>query len=462
MVLMDIPLLHKPYQRAEFAAIIRQVMESSHTELTNRSSPDPSETLMVNQNDDRIQMTANQKVLVIDDERDIGEYISAVAESLGIPCTATTDADVFLAALTPDTNLIFLDLMMPGIDGIELLRVLSQRGSKVRIVLISGSGKRIIETAVQLVRSLGLTVIGFLQKPFRLAELEIFLKTHATPASAPVASRPPLTIIADDELRRAIELDEFVLHYQPQIDLISGCITGMEALVRWQHPTRGLIYPDGFIAHAESLGLIDQLGWITFRHGLHDVGSFAGHNGMLPILSLNVSVTSLQDLKFPDKLLSLATQYGVLAENITIEITESGLLKELSKSLDVLTRLRLEQIRLSIDDFGTGYSMMQQLRNVPATELKIDKSFVQNIYSNDGDRVMVQKTIEIGRELGLRVVGEGVETQEQLDFLIANHCDAVQGYFFTRPLPTSKLLDWIKVYRAKQPATSSAVASHNR
>ena len=132
-------------------------------------------------------------------------------------------------------------------------------------VFVVDDDERARKSVCALVRSLGLSVIGFLQKPFRLAELEIFLKTHATPAAAPVANRTPLTIITDDELRRAIELDEFVLYYQPQIDLISGCVSGMEALVRWQHPTRGLIYPDDFIAHVESLGLIDQLGWITFK-----------------------------------------------------------------------------------------------------------------------------------------------------------------------------------------------------
>jgi len=188
---------------------------------------------------------------------------------------------------------------------------------------------------------------------------------------------------------------------------------------------------------------------------MREVGQFADSHGTIPTLSLNVSVHSLRDLEFPDKFLSLAAKNGMSAKNVTIEITESGLIKELSATLDVLTRLRMKQVQLSIDDFGTGYAMMQQLRNVPATELKIDKSFVQNIHCNDRDRVMVQKTIEIGHDLGMKVVGEGVETQEQLNFLRTNHCDAAQGYLFSRPLPAGALSSWLDKQRTRGVQTGS-------
>ena len=168
------------------------------------------------------------------------------------------------------------------------------------------------------------------------------------------------------------------------------------------------------------------------------------------MLSLNVSVLSLRNLKFPDNFISLVKKHHISAANLTIEITETGLIKELSQTLDVLTRLRMKQVQLSIDDFGTGYAMMQQLRNIPATELKIDKSFVQNINLHERDRVMVQKTIEIGHELGMKVIGEGVETQEQFDFLRTNDCDAVQGYLFSRPLAARDLVSWLREYRLLQ------------
>jgi EAL domain-containing protein (putative c-di-GMP-specific phosphodiesterase class I) len=125
-------------------------------------------------------------------------------------------------------------------------------------------------------------------------------------------------------------------------------------------------------------------------------------------------------------------------------------MEELSATLEVLTRLRMKQVLLSIDDFGTGYAMMQQLRNVPATELKIDKSFVQNIERNEKDRIIVQKTVEIGHELGMKVVGEGVETHNQLEFLRTYRCDAAQGYLFSRPLPVKDLLSWLGEYRTRQ------------
>jgi EAL domain-containing protein (putative c-di-GMP-specific phosphodiesterase class I)/FixJ family two-component response regulator len=393
-------------------------------------------------------MTAKQKILVIDDEGDVGEFVSAAAQAMGFDCTATTDATTFLKTLTPDTTLILLDLKMPEMDGIELLRLLSERKCKAGIILMSGVDKRVLETAGQLAQALGLSIVGHLQKPFRLAELEEILARPAKPATLPIAQQGPQFITLYEELRSAIERNEFILHYQPQIDIATGRILGLEALVRWQHPERGLIFPDNFIGRAEELGLIDELGWLIMDRGLSEVGQFANSDGKAPMLSLNASVYSLHDLKFPDTLVSLAERHGVSPGNVTIEITESGLIEELSRTLDILTRLRMKHVKLSIDDFGTGYAMLQQLQNIPATELKIDKSLVQDIHGKDTDRIMVQKTIEMAHELGMQVIGEGVETQEQLDFLRMKDCDGAQGYLFSRPLPPEELMSWLGTYRS--------------
>jgi EAL domain-containing protein (putative c-di-GMP-specific phosphodiesterase class I) len=278
--------------------------------------------------------------------------------------------------------------------------------------------------------------------------LEEILARPAKPATLPIAQQGPQFITLYEELRSAIERNEFILHYQLQIDIATGRILGLEALVRWQHPERGLIFPDNFIGRAEELGLIDELGWLIMDRGLSEVGQFANSDGKAPMLSLNASVYSLHDLKFPDTLVSLAERHGVSPGNVTIEITESGLIEELSRTLDILTRLRMKHVKLSIDDFGTGYAMLQQLQNIPATELKIDKSLVQDIHGKDTDRIMVQKTIEMAHELGMQVIGEGVETQEQLDFLRMKGCDGAQGYLFSRPLPPEELMSWLGTYRS--------------
>lgn len=399
-------------------------------------------------------MTKFREILLIDDDPDVGELVATTAAGLGIRCTITTEATSFLNAITPSTTLIFLDLVMPNVDGIELLRMLSHLPSTPPIVLMSGIGRRIMETAETLAESLQLTVVAQLHKPFRLVELESILDTHFQATNGPVLSKAAipssgLPDIEDSELLKALERNEFLVHYQPQIDLLSGEATGLEALVRWQHPTRGLVFPDEFIPLAEKHGHIDHLGWLVANRGLADIKKFPSRNGKPLALSLNVSVLSLHDLAFPDRLLSLARIYGVDPENIVLELTETGLLKNLPSTLDVLTRLRIKNIQLSIDDFGTGYAMMTQLRNIPATELKIDRSFVMKLPHSNGDRVMVQKTIEIGHELSLRVVAEGVENKQQLDFLREQKCDIAQGFLFSRALAPGHLLDWLSAY---QPA----------
>jgi EAL domain-containing protein (putative c-di-GMP-specific phosphodiesterase class I)/ActR/RegA family two-component response regulator len=390
-----------------------------------------------------------QKILIIDDNRDICEFISAAADHLGWACETTYTAHKFLDALQPDTTLILLDLMMPEMDGIELLRLLGQQKCSAGIVLMSGVGKRVMEAADELAKTLGLHVVGHLQKPFELAELEaVMALPHQPPAAKPVSTGKTRRMIPNVDLRLAIKRNQFILHYQPQIEIATRKVVGMEALVRWQHPDGDLVFPDDFIPRIETMGWIDDLGWLVTRRALEEIALFADEHGDVPSISINASVSSLLNLNFPDQLMSLATKFGVAAEKITIEITESGLIKELSKTLDVLTRLRMKSVRISIDDFGTGYSMLQQVRRIPATELKIDKSFVHNMFANDGDRVIVQKTIEIGHELGMTVVVEGVETAAQLQFMKKSGCDIAQGYFFTRPLPPEAMVGWLENYRA--------------
>jgi EAL domain-containing protein (putative c-di-GMP-specific phosphodiesterase class I)/FixJ family two-component response regulator len=393
-------------------------------------------------------MKAVKKILVIDDESDVCEIVCAAADAMGFDCLVATDATEFLKMLTADTSLILIDLVMPKVDGIELLRLLAEQKCQAGIILMSGTGKRIIESAGQLAQALGLSIAGHLQKPFRLSELEKVLDQHLEPEAVQIARQDNRVVLPKEEMRRAVVRDEFVLHYQPQIDIVTGHVIGVEALVRWQHPERGLIFPDSFIGRMEKIGLIDELGWLVVNRGMSEVGQFANGDGRAPMLSMNESVYSLHDLKFPDILLSLAEKHSVSPNRITIEITESGLIKELSNTLDILTRLRMKGVKLSIDDFGTGYAMMQQLKVIPATELKIDRSFILDMDKNQRDRIIVQKTIEMGHELGMHIIAEGVETKEQLDFLQLKACDSAQGYFFSRPLPANEMAAWLHTYRA--------------
>jgi EAL domain-containing protein (putative c-di-GMP-specific phosphodiesterase class I)/CheY-like chemotaxis protein len=394
-------------------------------------------------------MSSGNRVVLIDDDRVVGEIVSALAKAMGLQCDITRTPEDFFARIGPDTTLILLDLLMPEMDGIEILRLLGERHCKARIVLMSGINIRVIETAKKLAQSLGLVVIGHLQKPFPIGQLQDLLGVNVA-AERPVDREHEQHIaISDQDLIRAFDRDEFVIYYQPQINIATGVVTGVEALSRWEHPELGLVYPDNFIYRIESLGLMDRFCWITAERALNEVKQFSTANGYLPRLAINISVSSLRDLKFPDIFMNLARKYDFPAERIVLEITESGLM-EFSLALDVLTRLRMRNFQLSIDDFGTGYSMMKQLQNVPAIELKIDRTFVQQMDTNHADLVMVEKIIEMGHELDMEVIAEGVETQQQFNILREKGCDGVQGFLFSRALPPGDLTRWLETHRAHQ------------
>ncbi len=246
-----------------------------------------------------------------------------------------------------------------------------------------------------------------------------------------------------NELRAAIDNDQLMLCYQPVIDLQSGRITGVEALARWRHPTRGLLYPDDFIPLAERSGLIRPLTlWV--------MKTAAGHAqawsrlGIELRIAVNLSVHNLHDAELPQTIDAIIDSGGEPAVSLRLEITETAIMPGPSQALDVLNRLSARGVRISIDDFGTGYSSLAYLKQLPVDELKIDKSFVTGMVHDSDDAVIVRSTIDLAHNIGLRVVAEGVEDQATRDLLAGMHCDAIQGYFVSRPVEAGELLDWLQ------------------
>ncbi|MBI3607413.1 MAG: EAL domain-containing protein [Nitrospirae bacterium] len=243
------------------------------------------------------------------------------------------------------------------------------------------------------------------------------------------------------ELRYAIEHDELVLHYQPKIHLQSGRVIGVEALVRWQHPHRGLIPPDEFVPLAERTGLMKPLTLGVITAALRQ-SQIWYREGLRLTVAVNLSARNLQDPQLPDQVAELLQNAGVSPEHLELEITESTIMADPARALDILTRLNRMGLALAIDDFGTGSSSLGYLKRLPVSEIKIDKSFVRNMAEDDNDAVIVRSTIELAHNLGLTVVAEGVETQYLLDRLTALGCDAAQGYYMSKPMPAPALTRW--------------------
>jgi diguanylate cyclase (GGDEF)-like protein len=244
------------------------------------------------------------------------------------------------------------------------------------------------------------------------------------------------------ELREGVSDGQLRVYYQPKCDAATGALVGLEALVRWQHPSRGLVLPDEFIPIAENTGLIGALTIevldqaLCFARKLRDAGTPLG-------VAVNISVRCLTDLELPRQVAGLLGRWGVPPESLTLEVTETSIMVDPTRTMTVLGLLRDLGVSLSIDDFGTGYSSLAYLKRLEANELKIDKSFVFTMTSNSNDAVIVRSTIELGHNLGLRLVAEGVEDGETWTMLKALGCDVIQGYHLSRPLPADQLQTWM-------------------
>ena len=348
-----------------------------------------------------------KRLLVLDDDPDMCALVVSAATSSGYQATSSTNFGGFTAALTPDTSVVVLDLMMPEVDGIQVLRYLSSQSYASDIILVSGYDKKVLKVAGQLAEALGLNIRASVQKPVNLESLrEILTKRGDTRQASPTGIRGSDGSTDPESLRRAIADDQLFVHYQPQYYIETRKLAGVEALVRWRHPTRGTLPAVAFIDAFETSGLIDELTWLVVRKILADKKAWGSGNDHIAI-SLNISTRSLRDLSLPEKLLSVITEHGGRPSDFVLEITESGLIKELHTALDVLARMRLKGFGLSIDDFGTGYAMLQQLQRIPAKELKLDMSFTHAMLHDESANIIVKKTLELAHDLDMHVVAEG-------------------------------------------------------
>jgi diguanylate cyclase (GGDEF)-like protein len=245
------------------------------------------------------------------------------------------------------------------------------------------------------------------------------------------------------ELRRAVAESELVVHYQPLVDLSSGGAQRAEALVRWEHPNRGLLSPAEFLPLAEHTGLIRPVTRYVLDVALRDCALWA-QAGLAMGVSVNLSARDLLDLELADEVEELLARHGVDPARLELEITENTILTDPERVRAILCRLRELGVVLGIDDFGTGFSSLGQLKRLPVDVVKIDKSFVLNMAHDENDDVIVRSTIELGHNLGLLVVAEGVETQETWNRLVELGCDTAQGFYLSRPLPKIVLDDWLR------------------
>ena len=387
------------------------------------------------------------KILVLDDEPFMLKLIEHILVDLGyapvLICDNGQTALELIAGSVEPPNLILLDINMPQMDGLAFVRHLVELHFSGSVILVSGEDERMQQAAEKLAKAHNISVLGHLHKPPTPAGLgELIGKWKMQFRHEP---RTDKNVYGADEVRAAISGGELVNYYQPKVVTSTGRVMGVETLVRWRHPSDGLVYPDQFIGVAEAHGLIDDLTKVVLNSAFAQ-SKLWQESGLMLQMSVNLSMANLAALDFVDMVVGMSTQSGVAPQMMMLEVTETRLMSDIRIPLEILTRLRLKRFRLSIDDFGIGNSSLAQLRDIPFDELKIDQSFVHGACCNEKLWAMFDSCLSLAKQLGLEVVAEGVEDQADWDFVRNRGCDIAQGYFIAKPMPGAELPEWIRTW----------------
>jgi len=396
------------------------------------------------------------RIVLLDDDPFMLKLLSAMLLQLGytrvVACDSGHKALQQVTGTQEVIDLIFLDINMPGMDGVEFIRRLVECRYGGSVILVSGENSRILESVERLIEAHQLTVLGHLQKPVKPKELAGLI-SRLKPNIGLSLTRVSQRSYNAEQLRAALAHGEMVNYYQPKVAMATYEVVGMESLIRWQHPVDGVIFPDQFLGLAEEQGLLTEVTGVVLIAAMKQAKAWRQAGYHLPV-AVNVSMHDLSALDFPDMAASLAASVGVEPQLLTLEVTEGQVMGQLSTVLDVLSRLSLKRFRLSIDDFGTGHSSLAQLRDLPFNELKVDRSFVHGASTDGTRRAICSASLQMAHQLQMEVVGEGIEDWDDWNLLSRLGCDVGQGYSLRDPCPRRMWLTG-SVPGAKEPAPTA-------
>lgn len=384
------------------------------------------------------------KVLVVDDSQVQRNHVVETCErfSIGTIDQAVNGEDAAQKLKAAHYDLAFIDLEMPVMDGVELVRVIADEHLVDSVIILSSKDPVLILSVGTMAESAGLKVLGTFQKPIQVDQLENSLQRLLGP-STEEASEPSQEGSSPEDLLAAMNDGHLTLMYQPKLQVKGLLLRGAEALARWEHPQRGTVSPGEFIPMAERFGLIEKLTEHLFEIALADKKKWMSF-GLKIDLAFNLSPLSISDRQLADKVYDAVTGKGIDPNEVILEITENAVSGELSSAIETLAKLRLKGFKLAIDDYGTGFANAQQLSRVPATELKLDRSMIDNVATRPQNQAIVKSTLQLAHDLGLKTIAEGVETVEDLRFLAAEGVEQVQGFLLARPMKNEQFLNWLK------------------
>ncbi|WLH32837.1 EAL domain-containing response regulator [Pseudomonas canadensis] len=384
-------------------------------------------------------------LLIVDDEPQVRKLLETLLQHEGYQTVCASSGEEALQVVVQQApDLILLDIMMPGMDGYEVASQLKSDDATAGIPIIMLSA---LSDAGARVSGLESGAEEFLSKPIERIELSLRVRNllrltahgeradNIRQALQPDVDRRDL----ENALRQAVERNEFIVHYQPKVELATGQLCALEALLRWDRPGHGAVSPAVFVPVLESLGLIVAVGRWVIEAVCQQIGAWQRTAIGAVEVSVNVSGHQLIEGDLIADIAHILAQTGVEPHWLEVELTEGSLMENTQHTIASLQRLHTMGVKISIDDFGTGYSSLAYLRRFPIDTLKIDIAFIREVTSNPQDAAITRTIIELAHSLNLRVVAEGVETQAQLAFLKDAGCDQIQGYLFSRPLPVATL-----------------------
>jgi EAL domain-containing protein (putative c-di-GMP-specific phosphodiesterase class I)/ActR/RegA family two-component response regulator len=390
-------------------------------------------------------------ILLLDDDPLALEFLANTLREMDYSeLTTSTHASEALLQVKDNPSsaqVIVCDLSMPEMDGIAFLQALNEIPFRGSVILLSVASAREMHSVQRLLSGSGFTILGTLTKPAARDVLRGLLETWSPLPKALLAV--PFACHSALDLRAANRGQQWLLHYQPQVDLRTGALAGIEALIRWRHPQHGLVNPGSFIAAAEKCGAIHAMTEWVVRNALVQQRVWRDA-GLSVRMSINISVDVLHTAASFARLNALVGHASVMPKTVTFELTERRLMTHSSLALANLVRLHLQHFSLSIDDFGIGHSSLGQLRDVPFDELKVDRGFVTCARENRIVRPILEGSLEIARRMRMTSVAEGVETEDDWRLVRELGCDRAQGYFIGRPMHPEVFWDWLVGWEARR------------